>query len=107
MVSRVLSEVQADVATTATNKDNLILTAQQFSTEFVFNNTSVGNVLLKLIREFSRFKGTVFEPRGLLQTRPEELWKLLLTLYREMDILLESENKCQKVYSPCYIIGYV
>lgn len=106
MVNRVLSEVQTEVATTAANKDNLQLTAQQFSTEFVFNSTSVGNVLMNLIREFSRLKGTVFQPRGLLESRPEVLWKLLLTLYREMDILLEAESKCQKVYSPCYIIGY-
>lgn len=80
-------------------------TVGQYSAEMVFRPYSVGNVVLRMIRELAKAKGTVAEPKGLLMDRKEDFWKLLLCLYRELLVLLKSEFKCQKAYSPTYVIG--
>ena len=81
-------------------------TAGQYSAEVVFRPYSVGNVMLRLIRQLAKAKGTVAEPKALLMgDRKEDFWKLILRLYRDLLILLEAETKCQKAYSPCYVIG--
>lgn len=82
-------------------------TIGQYSAEMVFRPYSSGNVVLRLIRELAKAKGTVAEPKGLLQDRKEDFWKLILRLYRDLLILLENEFKCQKAYSPTYVIGSV
>ncbi|KAI2810833.1 hypothetical protein BLOT_001999 [Blomia tropicalis] len=82
-----------------------VQTAQQYSLECVFKPISVANIMLRLVREFNAVKGTAVKPKGLMQERKGDFWKLCLLLYQDLDILLENEVKCQKVYSPCYVIG--
>lgn len=36
---------------------------------------------------------------------PDHLWQLLMALYNDIDSLLDEEDKCARVVSPCYIIG--
>lgn len=81
------------------------LTAQQYSFDVVFNTKSAANITLNLVREFNKYKGTSKQPRGLMQNKKEQLWNLMLSLYSEIDVLLEAEDKCQRVYSPCYVMG--
>lgn len=81
------------------------LTAAQYSKEFVFKHNSAANAVLKLVREFNPEKGNATWPKGLMADRRDDLYNLLLLVYQEIEPLLEAEYKCQKVYSPCYIIG--
>ena len=83
----------------------VVPTAQQYSIECVFNPISAANVAIRLVRAFSAVKGSVENRKGVMQDRPKDLWQLLLMLYQDVEILLDAEVKCQKVYSPCYVIG--
>ena len=82
-----------------------VLNSQMYSIDFVFNKNSAANVMLKLVRQFNKEKGTNKEPKGLLACRPVQLWNLILALYNDIDVLLNEEDKCPRVFSPCYIIG--
>lgn len=81
------------------------MTADEYSVECVFRPYSVANAFISLIRTFAKNKGTVDNPLGLLQKHKADFYKLLLQLHQELNVLLEAETKCQKVYSPTYIIG--
>lgn len=87
------------------NGNTDLLTSQRYSIEFVFNKSSPANIMLRLIRNFNETKGTNKEPRGLLQDKPNQLWQLILALYNDIDVLLNEEDKCPRILSPCYIIG--
>ncbi|KPM08795.1 Calcineurin-like protein phosphoesterase [Sarcoptes scabiei] len=75
------------------------------SIETVFNKKSAANIIIDLVRDFSANKGTVQKPNCLLQNRAEDLWKLLMAIYNDINSLLIAEKKCQKIKSPCYIMG--
>lgn len=78
---------------------------QQYSIDVVFNYQSAANILIKLIRDYSKNKGTAKKPNALMENNKDYFWALLLSLYNELDALLELEDKCQKLYSPIFIIG--
>ena len=81
------------------------LTSQSFSIDFVFNRNSVANTVITLIHQFNLIKGTNKEPRGLLDSQPEQMYQIVLALHGEIDVLLNHEDKCSRTFSPCYIIG--
>lgn len=87
------------------NRKKSLSIAQQYSIEIVFNRASAANIIINLVRDFVSRKGTVRKPNGLLQNNRDNLWKLLLAIYHEIDILLKNEKKCQKLASPCFIMG--
>lgn len=78
------------------------------SIEFVFNSKSVSNELLGMIREFAKSKGTVAEPRGLLDNGPKEhkkMYEMLVKVVKEAKALFMAESRMPTVASPCYVIG--
>lgn len=81
------------------------LTAHQYSLEYIFKPYSTANALIMMLHVFAKNKGTAREPFGIMNRRAADLWKLLLQLYRELNVILEPELKCHKAYSPCYVIG--
>ena len=81
------------------------LSAQTYSIDFVFNRNSVGNITIRLLHQFNSEKGTNKEPRGLLSDRPEQMFQLVLALHNDIDVLLNEEDKCPRMFSPCFIIG--
>lgn len=103
MKSTPLEEVEKDPV----NSSGKSLTAQQYSAEIIFKPYSAANLILRMIRLFAANKGTVEQPLGLMQNRKPHFWRLLLQLYSELCPLLAQELKCQRVYSPTYIIGGV
>ena len=80
-------------------------TAAQYSIDCVFRPFSTANAMAKCIRAFAKNKGTVARPLGLLHDKKEDFYKLLLQFYHDLCVHMDAEFKCQKVYSPCYIIG--
>lgn len=86
-------------------KKNVLSIRQKYSNEVTFNGHSAANIAITLIRMFNKTKGNPKNPKGLLASRKEHLWTLLLSLYNDLDVLLKHESKCQKVYSPVYVIG--
>ncbi|OTF72585.1 Calcineurin-like protein phosphoesterase [Euroglyphus maynei] len=82
------------------------MSAINYSKEFQFNmESSAPNLIIKLIREFHSNKGTTRKPKGLLQNDQELLWKLITALCNDMDLLLDNEDKCVRISSPCFVIG--
>nr|XP_027201910.1 uncharacterized protein LOC113795879 isoform X1 [Dermatophagoides pteronyssinus] len=82
------------------------LAALNYSKEIQFNfESSVSNLLITLIRQFNPDKGTNRKPKGLLENDPELLWKLVNVLCNDMERLLDHEDKCVRIQSPCYVIG--
>ncbi|KAJ6217501.1 hypothetical protein RDWZM_008658 [Blomia tropicalis] len=79
--------------------------APQYSLECVFNPKSPANLVLQLIRQFNSVKRAGYRPLGLMQDQKEMLWSLLTVLHTEIDALLDAEEKCQRIYSPCYVMG--
>lgn len=79
------------------------LNAQTYSIEFVFNRNSVGNIMIRLLHHFNLEKGTNKEPRGLLSDRPDQMWQLVLALHNDVDVLLNEEDKCPRIFSPVSI----
>lgn len=77
----------------------------QYSMERVFRPESAANQIIQLIRSFNLEKGTIKQPKGLLQETPDFLEMLLLELYKEIEQILDTEYKCQKIYPPCYVMG--
>lgn len=75
------------------------------SGEILFNDTHPANVLLKKIRLFNQHKGTNINPNGLMTSQAEELYKMLQHLCNEVSTILKQETKCQKVTSPCFVLG--
>ncbi|KAH9418960.1 hypothetical protein DERP_011053 [Dermatophagoides pteronyssinus] len=104
-IKRIISKYQEDSAISQNNHRKEHLTAQQYSIETVFNRNSAANIIINLVRDFSNNKGTVRNPNGLMQDRKEDLWKLLLSINGELELLLKNEYKCHKIYSPCFIMG--
>lgn len=82
------------------------LAAINYSNEFQFNmESSAPNLMIKLIREFHPNKGTCKKPNGLLENDKESLWKLITALCNDMNRLLDHEDRCVRILSPCYVIG--
>ena len=89
-------------------KDNKPIPGDQHSIEFVFNDQSISNVLLRKIRQFAKNKGTVDKPRGLLDNGPNEqklMLELMENLTTEVKKVLESQDRLPNVTSPVYVIG--
>ena len=103
MTSKKLAQV--DVIPKQSTDQQGPTTAQQYSVECVFHADSAANSVIKLVREFNDHKGTTTRPRGLLQDKAEDLWKLVIVLHQQIDTLLEEESKCQKAFAPCYVVG--
>lgn len=104
-IKRIINKYQEDSAINPNIHRKECLTAQQYSIETVFNRNSAANIIINLVRDFSNNKGTVRNPNGLMQDRKEDLWKLLLSINNEIELLLKNEQKCHKIYSPCFIMG--
>lgn len=81
------------------------LTATQYSLECIFKPYSTANAIIMILHFFAKNKGTAQQPFGVMNRRAADFFKLLLQLFRELNVLLTAELKCQKVYSPCYVIG--
>ena len=95
MENRQLPQIQ----TTPTQPGQQCLTAQQYSIECVFRSNSAANAAIKLVREFNAEKGTSAQPKGLMTDRKEDLWNLLMLVFHDLEMLLNQEFKCQKVYA--------
>ena len=80
-------------------------TSSMYSIEYVFNKHSAANVAIKLIHQFNKVKGTNKEPKGMLTENPSFLWQLTVALTNDIEVLINEEDKCPRVFSPCYIIG--
>lgn len=96
---------EKQASTSGTGEAPSVLTARQYSLECIFKPYSAANAIILMLRSFAKNKGTAQQPLGLMNRKAADFWKLFLQLYRELFILLEAELKCQKAYSPCYIIG--
>lgn len=88
----------AKVSFTETSKEN-------YSVEIVFNQDSVPNKLIRIIREFNKDKGTVHEPKGLLENNRKLLQSLVIRLFALVQPILKAENCCPNINSPCIIVG--
>lgn len=76
------------------------------SLELTFNRASVANVLISKVRDFAKRKGSVNEPRGLLEgARASEMHSLLEKLANEAKPLLKKESRCPNIVSPVIVIG--
>ena len=88
------------------NKESRYAPVDRRSVDFTFNSNSVSNVFIRKVREFAKHKGTVTEPRGLLDGgKAAEMYELMQKLVGEAKPLLEKESRCPNVCSPIYVIG--
>ena len=69
------------------------------SVEFIWSSKSISNVLLDLIRQFAKYKGTVKSPRGLLDGPKErqKMYDLLVKLVEEAKPILKKESRLPNV----------
>lgn len=78
---------------------------QKRSVELVFNPKYAANLIIEMVRSFNLNKGTTKNPKGLMTSQPEQLYKLIEELFNQVMDILKNETKCKKVSSPCFIIG--
>ncbi|CAG2112606.1 unnamed protein product [Medioppia subpectinata] len=68
---------------------------------------SVANVFIQEIIKFSKTgaKGTVDQPKGLMESDPQRLEQMLKSLCEEVTKLLKSESHCLSITSPVVVVG--
>jgi len=85
------------------SKDNR--TSYEYSIECVFNTNSVASKIITLVRDHNPNKGNTELFHGILEDTPKELIEIVQAISRDMSNLLLEEERCKRVYSPCYVIG--
>ncbi|CAG2121452.1 unnamed protein product, partial [Medioppia subpectinata] len=71
------------------------------------NPKSVANVFIQEIIKFSKTgaKGTVDQPKGLMESDPQRLVQMLKSLCEDVKKLLMSESHCLSIASPVVVVG--